>query len=328
VDEDGLRWGILGAGRIASTFTRDLALSSAGEVVAIGSRTADRAEAFRDQHHLTRAHASYEGLVADDDVEAVYIALPHPFHHQASLLALHAGKAVLVEKPFTVDARQAAELIAVARSQGVFLMEAMWTRFLPQFRHIRRLLEDRRLGDVRLLVAENGEWFAKDPNHRIYNPSLAGGALLDLGVYVLSLASMVLGPPAHVHAVSDFTFTGVDAQTSIILQYEERRQAVLAATIEAKLPNRAAIAGTEACLEIEGSWYRPTVFTVTGRDGQSERFDYREKGSGHRYQAEEVARCVRASLLESPVMPLEETLQVVSTMDEIRSLIGLSYPDI
>jgi len=323
--EGGLRWGVLGTGSIASKFTRDLERSSDGEVVAVGSRSAERAEAFRHEHHVSRAHPSYESLVADDAVDAVYVAVPHPFHHEAGLLALRAGKAVLVEKPFTMNASQAAELIGVATERGLFLMEAMWTRFLPQTRHIQRILEERRLGDVRLLVVEFGQWFKKDAHHRLFDPALGGGALLDLGVYAVSFASMVQGRPAAVHATSDFAFTGVDAQTAIVLQYEEGRQAVLAVTMEATLPNRAAITGTEAYLEIERSWYRPSAFRVTSLDGTNERFDYQEEG-GLRYEAEEVARCIRAGLSESPIMPLGETLEVLQTMDEIRSQIGLSYP--
>jgi predicted dehydrogenase len=258
-------------------------------------------------------------------VDAVYVAVPHPVHHRAGLLALQADKAVLVEKPFTMNAPEAEELIAVAGDRGLFLMEAMWTRFLPQVRHVRCVLDQGGLGDVRLLAIEFGQWFRKDPHHRLFDPLLGGGALLDLGVYAVSFASMVFGPPARVHAVGDFAFTGVDAQTSIVLQYEGGRQAVLAVTIEATLPNRAMISGTEAYLEIERSWYRPSVLSVTSMDGSTERFDYREDG-GLRYEAEEVASCMRAGLLESPLMPLHESVEVLRTMDEIRRQIGLSYP--
>ena len=326
VGKGGLRRGVLGTGKIASIFTRDLGLSGSEIVVAVGSLgcVRRRSEPRTTSPGRTRA-------TRGSSPTKVWTRCTSPYRTlgtiRPALLALHAGNAVLVEKPFTVDARQAAELIALARERGVFLMEAMWTRFLPQFVHIRRLLGEERLGDVRLIVAEHGEWFAKDPNHRLFDPALAGGALLDLGVYVLSLASMVLGQPTRVHAVSDFTSAGVDAQTAIVLQYEAGPQAVLAVSMEATLTNRALIAGTEARLAIEGSWLRPTTFELTRLDGSSERFDYREEGSDHRYQAEEVARCVRPGLLESPVMPLDEALRGARPpWTEIRGLIGLSYP--
>ncbi|HTW98845.1 MAG TPA: Gfo/Idh/MocA family oxidoreductase [Acidimicrobiales bacterium] len=320
-------WGIVGAGNIASQFTRDLALSKlGGRVVAVGSRSRAKAEAFAERFGIGRAYASYEELVADGEVEAVYVALANPFHHRGALLALRGGKPALVEKPFTVNAAQAAELVGLARSEGLFLMEGMWTRCLPHMRTLRGLLDGGVLGSVRLVVAEHGIWFPPDPGYRIYDPDLAGGALLDLGVYVLSLASLVYGPPDSFEVVSVPAPSGVDAQTSLVLSYASGATAVLSTSIDAQLPNRAVIAGTEARVVLEGTWYRPTALVVTRRDGSSERIENEVEGGGLRFEAEEVARCVRAGLTESPLVPLDESLAILETMDEVRRRIGLRYP--
>ena len=321
-----LRWGIMGTGNIAGKFAADLRLSGECAVAAVGSRTSEKAKQFAGQRGIARWFGSYRDLATCDEVDAVYVAVPNPVHHPAALLAIEAGKAVLVEKPFTVDLGEAQSLVDAARARQVYLMEGMWTRCLPHMRRVREILAEGRLGEIRMVTAEHGIWFRRDATHRMYDPGLAGGALLDLGVYVLSLASMVLGPPAEVTARSSFAFTGVDAQTEIILGYSGGARAVLATSMEAQMGNRAAIAGQDARLDIDGTWYRPTSFTVTARTGEAERFDYPDSGNGLRHETHEVARCVRAGLLESPVMPAEETLQVMATMDEVRRIVGLAFP--
>jgi predicted dehydrogenase len=321
-----LRWGIMGTGNIASKFASDLQLSAECEVAAVGSRTSAKAQRFADKFGSRLAFGSYRELAECDEIDAVYVAVPNPVHHSAALLAIEAGKAVLVEKPFTIDLGEAQALVAAARERQVFLMEGMWTRCLPHMRRIREILAEGGLGEIRLVTAEHGIWFRKDATHRMYNPELGGGALLDLGVYVLSLASMVFGPPQQVTARASFAFTGVDAATEMILGYADGAQAVLATSMQAQMGNRAAIVGTEARLEIDGTWYRPTSFTVTRRTGEAERFDYPDEGNGLRHEADEVASCVRAGLLESPAMTLDETLQVMATMDEVRRAIGLVFP--
>lgn len=320
------RFGVVGTGGIARAMTRDIALLPDVDVVAVGSRTTESAERFATELVVPQAHGSYEALVKDPDVDAVYVATPHPGHHDAAMLAIEAGKAVLVEKPFTMDARQAESLVAAAGERGTFLMEAMWARFLPHMARVREVLAGGELGELVTVTADHGQWFAFDPRHRLFAPELGGGALLDLGVYVVSFASMVLGEPSHVTARSTPTSTGVDAQTSIVLDHPGGAQAVLSASLRAKSPCRATVVGTDGRLEIDTTFYSPTTFTVIPRDGDAWRFDEPHEGHGLRHEAAEVARCLAAGLTESPVMPLSETVAIMRTLDEVRRQIGLTYP--
>jgi predicted dehydrogenase len=314
---DELRWGLIGTGGIASTFARDLELSDSGRVVAVGSRSRASAERFGEAHGVPKRHSSYEDLVADREVDVVYVATPHPWHRDNTLLALNAGKPALVEKPFTMSAEQARELVAAARERGLFLMEAMWTRFLPHIVEIRRLLADGVLGQIVSVSADHGQWFVHDAEHRLFAPELGGGALLDLGVYPVSFASMVLGTPERIVSVVEPAFTGVDGQTSMIFAYAGGAQALLTCTSLARSPTRAAIVGTEARIEIDGDFYAPTSFTLIPRQGEATRFEQPHEGRGLRHQADEVARCLREDLLESPLMPLDETVAIMATMDAV-----------
>jgi len=327
-DVTPIRWGIIGTGGIATAFATDLALMPDASLVAVGSRSQGTAEDFGERFDVPHRHATYAGLVNDADVDAVYVSTPHPGHHDAALSAINAGKAVLVEKPFTMTASEASSLIDAARSQGVFLMEAMWARWLPHMVRVRELLASRALGDVRVVIADHNQWFARDPSFRLFDPALGGGALLDLGIYPVSFASMVFGAPTRVTAVSDRAFTGVDATTSVILQYEDGAHSVLTTSLEVAGPNRAVIVGTEARIEIDSVFYAPTTFTLIGRDGMvQERFDQPQaEGRGMQHEAAEVMRCIRAGKLESDVLPLHETLAIMETLDEIRRQIGLVYP--
>jgi predicted dehydrogenase len=311
-----IRWGIIGTGLIASTFAADLELTGSGTAVAVGSRREGSADAFGDRFGIPNRHVGYEALVADPEVDVVYVATPHPMHHEDALLALRAGKHVLVEKPFTMNAAEAEELAAEARARGLFLMEAMWARFVPHMVEVRRLLAEGALGDVVTVIADHGQWFAEDPAFRLFAPELGGGALLDLGIYPVSFASMALGTPDRVVALADPAFTGVDAQTSILLGHPGGAHAVLTCTLAAKSPTRAVIVGTEARIDIEGPFYAPPAFTLTPRTGEPQRVELPSEG-GLRYEADEVARCVEAGLLESPVLPLDETVAIMRTMDAV-----------
>ena len=322
-----IRWGIVGTGGIATSFADDLALLPDASLVAVGSRSQTAADDFGTRFDVPHRHGSYGDLVNDADVDVVYVATPHVGHHGAAMSAIIAGKAVLVEKPFTLNAREAVSLIDAARSRGVFLMEAMWARFLPHMVRVRALIASGALGDVRVVIADHNQWFARDASHRLFDPAVGGGALLDLGIYPVSLASMVFGAPERVTAVSDPAFTGVDATTSAILQYAGGAHSVLTTSLEVAGPNRATIVGTQARIEIDAVFYAPTQFSLIGRDGTVlERFDEPHEGRGMQHEAAEVMRCLRAGKLESDVLPLDETLAIMDTLDEIRRQIGLVYP--
>ncbi len=310
-----VRWGILGTGGIAGAFAADLRLTDSGEVVAVGSRSQASADRFADEFGIVRRHGSYEALVADPEVDVVYVASPHPMHHGNAILALRAGKHVLVEKPFTMNAAEARDIAGVARERGLFAMEAMWTRFLPHVALIRDWLGEGLLGDIVTVTADHGQWFAEDAGFRLFAPELGGGALLDLGVYPVSFASMVLGRPSRVVSMSDPAFTGVDAQTSMLFGYDTGAQAVLTCTLRAKSATRAAIVGTAARIEVEGDFYAPVAVTLLPRLGEPVRVESVHEGRGLRHQADEVARRLAAGETESPLMPLQETISIMETMD-------------
>ncbi len=312
-----LRWGILGTGGIATTFAADLRLTDSGTAVAVGSRSQGSADRFGEEFAIANRHGSYEALVADPEVDVIYVATPHPMHRENAILALRAGKHVLVEKPFTINAAEAREVVAVARECGLFAMEAMWTRFLPHIAVIRDWLASGVLGDLVTVTADHGQWFSEDPEFRLFAPDLGGGALLDLGVYPVSFASMVLGTPSRIVAISEPAFTGVDAQTSMLFDYESGAQAVLTCTLRAKSGTRAAIVGTEGRIEVEGDFYSPATMTLLPRDGAPTRVESVHEGRGLRHQADEVARRLQAGEVESPLMPLDETVSIMATIDEV-----------
>jgi predicted dehydrogenase len=322
-----IRWGLMATGGIARTFATDLVEHVPdAQLVAVGSRSQEGADAFADDFDIPRRHASYEALAEDPEVDAIYVSPPHPMHKDATLLALRGGKAVLCEKPFAMDVAESQEMVDVARSSAVLLVEAMWTRFLPTMARVRSILAAGTLGEIVYLTAEHGQWFAEDPEFRLFAPSLGGGALLDLGIYPISFAHFVLGTPARITAVSDPAFTGVDATTSAVFQYDGGAHAVVTTSLAAASSNPAVIYGTDARLELDGWFYTPTSFRVVSRDGEVlESYSPPAGGRGMEHEAIEVGRCLREGLTESPLMPLEETLQIMGTLDEIRRQIGLDY---
>ena len=312
-----LRWGLIGSGLIATAFAADLSVTDSGRAVAIGSRSQESEDRFADKFGIPNRHASYEALVSDPEVDVVYVATPHPMHLANALLALDAGKPVLVEKALTMNAAEARELVASARAKKLFAMEAMWTRFLPHTIEVNRLIADGALGDIVTVMADHGQWFPKDPSFRLFAHELGGGVLLDCGVYPVSFASMVLGKPDQILGLVTPAFTGVDGQTSMLFGYSSGAQAVLTCTSSAVTPVRAAIVGTEARIEIDSLFYAPSCFTLIRRDGEATRFEPPATGKGLHYEADEVARCLRAGLLESPLMPLDESISIMETMDTV-----------
>ena len=319
-------WGILGTGKIAVKFAEDLQHVPGAALTAVGSRTADAAEAFGDCFLIPRRHASYADLVHDPDVDVVYVATPPALHAEHVRLALEADKHVLCEKPFTLNARQAADLIALARERRLFLMEAMWMRFLPAIVDARRILTEGTLGEVRMLSADFGLRFTFDPQGRLFAPELGGGALLDLGVYPVSLALMVLGRPVTIVSLATMGPTGVDDQSGIVFRYSGGQIAVLHTAMGAATPTEAAIIGTQGRLRLHSHFYRTDDLTLC-LPGEPDRLIHHPRtGNGLHYQAIAVMESLRHGRLECETMPLGESLVVMETLDAIRAQWGLRYP--
>jgi predicted dehydrogenase len=324
---NSLRWGILGTGWIASEFTQDL-LANGMTITAVGSRTQESADAYAARYGIATAHPTYEALVADPNVDAVYISTPHPMHHENALLVLNAGKHALVEKPFTMNAAEAREIVELASSKKLVVLEAMWTRWLPHMVRVREIIAAGTLGDVRTVIADHNQDLPDDPKHRILNPDLGGGALLDLGIYPVSFAWDVFGKPTSVTAISTASpITGVDRQTAILFGYDDGQQAVLHTALDTLGPNTAVVIGTKGRIEIESVWYTPTPFTVYDENNiVIEKFDQPVISRGMQFEALALEQIVAAGALEGAELPPSETVAIMETLDEIRRQIGLSYP--
>ncbi len=321
-----IRWGILGPGSIANQFAKGLQAAPDGQLVAVGSRDLRRAEAFAEQYDAPNRHGSYEELVADPEVDAIYVATPHPFHKENSILCLEAGKAVLCEKPFTVNAAEAAEIVAVARANNVFLMEAMWSRYLPIIVQVRKWLDEGTIGIPLQVNADFGFRAGINPEGRLFSPALAGGALLDVGIYVVSFAAMVLGSdPEQIAATAHIGETGVDENTGILLRYKSGAVATLSCAVRASSPHIARIVGSEGTICVAASWWKGEAATLKA-GGREEVIELPLAGNGYNYEAQEVARCLATGELESPIMPLDETVALMRILDEARAQIGLKYP--
>jgi predicted dehydrogenase len=319
------RWGILGAGFIAGLQTQDLN-ENGFAVHAVGSRSLDSNKAFAEQYGVATAHGSYEDLVSDPLVAVVYVATPHPFHHANALLALNAGKDVLVEKSFTMNAREAQDIVDLAESIGLVALEAIWTRFLPHMVRIREVIQEDSIGEVRKAVAGHNQSLPKDPAHPLNDAALGGGALLDPGIYPISFAFDILGTPETIRASASMSATGVDRQTAAILEYANGQQAIVDCELDAASTNRAMVTGTEGWIDIEDTWYNPMPFTVHSVAGSVvERYEQPVNGRGMQYQAAELERLVRAGDIAGPILPPGESVAIITVMDEIRKQIGLTY---
>ncbi len=319
-----LRWGLIGTGGIARAFARDLTRTSGHTIAAVGSRSLAKATEFAQQSGGI-PYGSYEELVAAD-IDAVYVATPHPMHAPNTILALNHGKPVLCEKPFAVNSRESASMISAARSNQLLLVEAMWSRFLPHYRKLRELVEEGELGEIISISADHGQNLPLPKYYRLHAPELAGGALLDLGIYPISFAYYLLGKPQSVVAKAEFTPTGVDSQTSMIFRYDTGAHANLTTTLLAKTPCTATVVGTKGTIFIDGDFYTPTSMRLKKVDGSVVEFPKQYEGHGLREQAIEFAALLQAGKNESDLMSLDDTQSIMETMDEIRAQIELYYP--
>ena len=331
MDAPPLRWGVLGTGWIADRLFDAVAHHTRQKLVAVGSRSVERAQEFADRHGAARGYGSYEQLVADPDVDAIHIATPHSEHCANALLAIEAGKHVLVEKAFTRNAAEASRVFDAARASGVAVVEAMWTRFLPHIDVLRQLLADGALGDVEAVFADHGQYFEPVPTGRLFDPELAGGAMLDLGVYPVSFAHFVLGAPSSVKSAGTKTITGVDRQVSAVLSgYEAtpNAHALINTTLAAKTPTTAFVSGSKARVEIPGAFYAPQQLRVITRDGDVLTTDLPpiEGHQGLAYEVAALATLVAEGRQESELMPWADTIAVLETMDELRRQTGVTLP--
>ena len=326
MDAPPLRWGVLGTGWIAQRFTAALRASTRQQLYAVGSRSQSGADRFAAAVGAPTAYGSYEGLVADPAVDVVYVATPHNLHHPHARLALEAAKPVVVEKPMGLSARQCRDLEALAQARGLFLMEAMWSLFLPKLDVIRQLLADGVLGYVHAVLADMGEHFG--PDHRIWRADLAGGPLLDLGTYPVMLATWVLGAPAQVLAAGTFAADGLNTQAAVVLRSPTEQLAVLHTTLLGNTPTTATVQGSAATLELSGPFYQPGGFTLRGVEGSV--LGWEEEPVAHaalHFQAAEVARRLSAGETGSPLRPVADTITTMATMDEVRGQLGIVYAE-
>jgi predicted dehydrogenase len=321
-----LRWGILATGWIADLFVKDLQLTG-HPVAAVGSRTQAGADKFARQFNIPHAHGSYEALVTDPDVDIVYVATPNPMHCENALMALNAGKHVLIEKPFAINAAEARKIVDLAQAKNLVVMEAMWTRFLPHMVRIREIIASGTLGTIYSVIADHTRDLPTDPNHRLNAMSLGGGALLDLGIYPISLAWDILGKPEAVASMARLKETGVDAEIATIFRHAGGAISTTISTLDNSGPNVATILGTQARIDVATVWYMPTSFRVIDRnESVIEEYSTAAEGRGMQYQAHEMARLVAAGELNSKIMPPEESVSIMGTLDTVRSQIGLRYP--
>ena len=322
-----IKFGILGTGWIADKMADALSSVNGAQKYAVASRGGDKASAFAQKYGFEKSYGSYEALVADPDVDVVYIATPHNLHFENTMMCIDQGKNVLCEKPFAVNAHQVHQMIDHARNKGVFLMEAMWSRFLPHMIHAKQMVESGQLGKIHLLVAD----FCihrpmTDPLDRKFNPELIGGALMDIGIYPVFLAQYILGAPLDQVSMAGLGVTGVDLNCSSIYQYPGQTQAVLHSSFLAESGVKAAIYGEKGSLVFDSFWFMPGDLTFIDIDGKSTPIHFEKVSNGYNYEAEEVVRCIRAGLKQSPMMTWDDSIALIDRLDAIRHQCGIVYP--
>lgn len=324
--EQPVNWGILGTGDIARQFASDIALAPEARLAGVASRRQETADRFGDAHRVPRRYPAYELMLQDPDIDAVYVATPHPMHCENTLLSIQYGKHVLCEKPFALNARDAERMIAAARARGVFLMEAMWTCFFPAFRDAMRALRDGVIGKPRFVRAEFAFQAPEYPMGRLFDPALGGGSLLDVGIYPVTLAQLVFGgPPREMHPFMTAAPTGVDETASLHFEYPGGAHAALGCSLRYDMPQEAMIAGERGHIALPHRFYQPDTVLMCV-DGVETRTQYPRMGYGYHHEIREASRCIQAGVQESPIVPWAQTLAVMQVLDAIRAAWQLHYP--
>ena len=324
-----IRWGILGCGRIARKFAADLSLVENAKLTAVGARQLKTARDFADEFPVSHVHGSYEALVSDPEVDVIYVASPHALHHEHTLLCLNHKKAVLCEKAFAINQRQAEEMVTLARSKQVFLMEAVWSKFLPQYQKVQELITAGELGEIRSVLVNFGFIPMPPVPPRLFDPALGGGSLLDIGIYNVFAALSFLGRPDRIEASMTPTKDHIDEQCAVLFKYKNGAMAQLFSTLLSNTGTEADICGTKSRIRLTSRFYAPsaTIELFSGREDSKKLIEvHREGGSGYQYEARHVGECIRKGLTESPVMTHADTLLIMETLDRIRESAGIHYP--
>ena len=320
-----INWGIIGPGRIAHKFVQDLLLVDGARLYGVASRDAEKARNFAAQYGAEKSYGSYEELALDPAIDVVYIATPHPFHYPNTMLCLQHGKAVLCEKSFGMNAVEVESMIAEARKRNLFLMEAFWTRFIPGTEKLLELVTSGAIGQLQFVAADFGFLGDPDPQKRVHNKALGGGSLLDVGIYPVYLSLLLFGAPMRISAMASFTETKVDSVCSMLFDHAGGQKAVLHSSIIANTPTEAMIYGTEGSIRLHARFHHPQRLTITPNDGSQETIDIPYAGNGYYHEIVEVVKCIQNGLTESEKMPHSMSLDLITTLDRVRKVIGLDY---
>ncbi len=324
-----IRWGILGCGRIARKFAADLRLIDDAELTAIASRNNETLELFAKDFPCKHHHNSYKALAANDEVDVIYVATPHSHHYEHTMLCLNFNKAVLCEKAFAINSRQAIEMIKTAKERKVFLMEALWTKFLPHYKKLQELLQQKTLGDIKSVLVNFGFKTSDKSPQRLFDPLLGGGSLLDIGIYNVFMTLSILGKPDVIEATMIAAPTGVDEQIAVLFKYNNGAMAQLFSSFVTNLPTQAEINGTEGCITLTTRFYEPSATIQLSKKIPYEREVIaveKEAGFGYHYEARHVNECLKKGLIESPVMTHADTLLLMEILDRIRKKARIEYP--
>jgi len=324
-----IRWGILGCGRIARKFAADLRLVNDAELTAIASRNKQTLELFTKDFPCKHLHNSYESLAANKEVDVIYIATPHSHHYEHTMLCLNHNKAVLCEKAFAINSRQAIEMIKTAKERKIFLMEALWTKFLPHYKKLQELLQQKTLGDIKSVLVNFGFKTSDKSPQRLFDPLLGGGTLLDIGIYNVFMTLSILGKPDAIEATMIAAPTGVDEQIAVLFKYNNGAMAQLFSSFATNLPTQAEINGTEGCITLTTRFYEPSATIQLSKKIPYEREIIaveKEAGFGYHYEARHVNECLKKGLVESPVMTHADTLLLMEILDSIRNKARIEYP--
>jgi predicted dehydrogenase len=322
------KWGIIGPGRIAHKFAQGLAVIPDAQLFAVASRSEDRARDFARQYNIPYFYGGYEKIVQNPDIDIIYVATPHTYHYENTLMCLQNDIPVLCEKPFTITREQLLKLVITSRERKIFLMEAIWTRFLPTIKKVIDIRESGKLGKIKAIYADFGFKAPVDFNGRLYNPELGGGALLDIGIYPVFLSLLLLGKPEEIKSMAVIAETGVDESCSILFKYSNRVMASLNCTITAETPIEAVIIFENGRIRINRGWFAPSSLTIITAKEKKREINFRYNGNGYHFEAIEAMRCLRKGFTECPVLPLNFSLELMELLDEIRKQCGIRYPGI